>query len=30
MRSYSQPLVVQFGTWRWGVLRFDFGTSLWT
>ena len=26
----DQPLVVQFGTWLWGVLRFDFGTSLWT
>ena len=21
---------MQFGTWLWGVLRFDFGTSLWT
>ena len=26
----GQPLVVQFGTWLWGVVRFDFGTSLWT
>jgi peptide/nickel transport system permease protein len=26
----DQPLVVQFGTWLWGVLRFDFGKSLWT
>jgi peptide/nickel transport system permease protein len=26
----DQPLVVQFGTWMWGVLRFDFGTSLWS
>src|SRR5437867_12883386 len=26
----GQPLWVQFGTWLWGVLRFDFGTSLWT
>ena len=26
----DQPLVVQFGTWLWGILRFDFGTSLWT
>ena len=26
----DQPLPVQFGTWLWGVLRFDFGTSLWT
>src|SRR3989441_2764989 len=26
----DQPLWVQFGTWLWGVLRFDFGTSLWT
>jgi peptide/nickel transport system permease protein len=26
----DQPLLVQFGTWLWGVLRFDFGTSLWT
>ena len=26
----DQPLVVQFGTWLWGVVRFDFGTSLWT
>src|SRR6202162_1844777 len=25
----DQPLLVQFGTWLWGVLRFDFGTSLW-
>jgi peptide/nickel transport system permease protein len=26
----DQPLIVQFGTWLWGVLRFDFGKSLWT
>src|ERR1700752_3655771 len=26
----DQPLIVQFGTWLWGVLRLDFGTSLWT
>jgi peptide/nickel transport system permease protein len=26
----DKPLWVQFGTWLWGVLRFDFGTSLWT
>lgn len=26
----DQPLVMQFGTWLWGVLRLDFGTSLWT
>ena len=26
----DQPLLVQFGRWLWGVLRFDFGTSLWT
>jgi len=26
----DQPLYVQFGTWLWGVVRFDFGTSLWT
>jgi peptide/nickel transport system permease protein len=26
----DQPLLVQFGTWLWGVVRFDFGTSLWT
>ncbi|HUG36563.1 MAG TPA: ABC transporter permease, partial [Candidatus Limnocylindrales bacterium] len=26
----DQPLVVQFGVWMWGVLRLDFGTSLWT
>jgi peptide/nickel transport system permease protein len=26
----DQPLLVQFGSWLWGVLRFDFGTSLWT
>jgi peptide/nickel transport system permease protein len=26
----DQPLWVQFGSWLWGVLRFDFGTSLWT
>jgi peptide/nickel transport system permease protein len=26
----DQPLIVQFGTWLWGVVRLDFGTSLWT
>jgi peptide/nickel transport system permease protein len=26
----DQPLVVQFGSWLWGVARLDFGTSLWT
>src|SRR5947199_8287062 len=26
----DQPLWVQFGTWLWGVVRFDFGNSLWT
>jgi peptide/nickel transport system permease protein len=26
----DQPLLVQFGAWLWGVVRFDFGTSLWT
>jgi peptide/nickel transport system permease protein len=26
----DQPLAVQFATWLWGVLRLDFGTSLWT
>jgi peptide/nickel transport system permease protein len=26
----DQPLVVQFGAWLWGVVRFDFGKSLWT
>jgi peptide/nickel transport system permease protein len=26
----DQPLVVQFWTWLSGVLRLDFGTSLWT
>jgi peptide/nickel transport system permease protein len=26
----DQPLIVQFGTWLWGVVQFDFGKSLWT
>src|SRR5207245_6986134 len=26
----DQPLWMQFATWLWGVLRFDFGTLLWT
>ena len=26
----DQPLAVQFGAWLWGVLRLDFGNSLWT
>ena len=26
----DRSLIVQFGTWLWGVVRFDFGNSLWT
>ena len=26
----DDPLLVQFGTWLWGVLHLDLGTSLWT
>ncbi len=26
----DQPIAVQFGEWLWGVLRLDFGRSLWT
>ena len=26
----DRSLLAQFGTWLWGVLRFDFGNSLWT
>jgi peptide/nickel transport system permease protein len=26
----DQPLVMQFLTWLWGVVRLDFGKSLWT
>jgi peptide/nickel transport system permease protein len=26
----DQPVLVQFGSWLWGVLHFDFGQSLWT
>jgi peptide/nickel transport system permease protein len=26
----DDPLLVQYATWLWGVLRLDFGTSLWT
>ena len=26
----DQPYLVQFGEWLWGVVRFDFGKSLWT
>jgi len=26
----DQPLWMQFVTWLWGVVRFDFGKSLWT
>src|SRR2546422_3349190 len=26
----NDPLYVQVGTGLWGVVRFDFGTSLWT
>src|SRR5438270_12766386 len=26
----DDPLYVQFGAWLWGVVRFDFGNSLWT
>src|SRR3990170_4300157 len=26
----DQPLWKQFATWMWGVVRFDFGTSMWS
>ena len=26
----DRSLLAQFGTWLWGVVRFDFGKSLWT
>ena len=26
----NRPLFVQFFSWLWGVVRFDFGSSLWT
>jgi peptide/nickel transport system permease protein len=26
----DRPLIVQFATWLWGVVRLDFGNSLWT
>src|SRR3990172_4700340 len=26
----DQPLWKQFVTWMWGLLRFDFGVSMWT
>ncbi|MEK6709507.1 MAG: ABC transporter permease [Nitrospinota bacterium] len=26
----DQPLAVQFGRWIWGLVRFDFGDSMWT
>src|SRR5215216_8202105 len=26
----TQPLWLQFLTWLWGLLRLDFGTSMWT
>src|SRR5215510_11441748 len=26
----DKPMWQQFATWMWGVLRFDFGTSMWT
>ena len=26
----DDPLLVQYGRWLWGLLRLDFGTSLWT
>jgi peptide/nickel transport system permease protein len=26
----DQPLLIQFGEWLWGVVRFDSGKSLWT
>ena len=29
-RGLDQSLLVQFGTWLWGILRLDFGNSLWT
>ena len=26
----DKPLPVQFGTWIWGAIQFDFGESMWT
>ena len=26
----DQPLIVQYGTWLWGAVRFDLGKSYWT
>ena len=26
----DQPMIVQFGHFAWGLLHFDFGTSMWT
>ncbi len=26
----DRPVVEQFGTWLWGAVRLDFGTSMWT
>src|SRR4029078_3084832 len=26
----AQPLWLQFGTWIWGLVRVDFGRSMWT
>ena len=26
----EDPLIVQFGRWLWGIVRLDFGNSLWT
>jgi peptide/nickel transport system permease protein len=26
----DKPMVVQFATWMWGIVRFDFGKSMWT
>src|SRR5262245_17957800 len=26
----DDSLLVQYGTWLWGLLRLDFGNSLWT
>src|SRR5713226_4589733 len=26
----DQPLIVQYGTWLWGSVRFDLGKSYWT
>ncbi|MBI3327804.1 MAG: ABC transporter permease [Nitrospinae bacterium] len=26
----DRPLLVQFGDWMWGIVRFDFGRSMWS